>query len=81
MIKCDGCRVVMSGTGVELLQDFVNVTKGVRSTLSGEIGEERADEIITLCGRYAYAETESEEIMYAERLCEVIAGIEKKTGS
>ena len=81
MIKCDDCRVVISGTGVELLQDFVNITKGVRSVLKDKIGADRADEIISLCGRYAYAENESEEIMYAERLCEVMAGVEEPSGS
>ena len=76
MIKSDDSRVVIAGTGVELLQDFVNITKGLRQVLADRCGEQKADEIISMCGRFAYAESETEEALYAERICEVMFGKE-----
>ena len=56
MIRCDGRRVLMMGTNVDALQDFVNITKTVRNYFADNYNEEVADKLITLCGREAYAE-------------------------
>ena len=74
MIKAEGKSVICSGNGVELLQDFVNIMQSVRSVLISKLGNEKADEIIAVCGRYAYAENEAEEDMYLERIAEILAG-------
>ena len=76
MIKSDGTKVICSGSGIELLQDFVNVMKSVRSILTERFGEEVADEVIAVCGRYTYADSDAEEDMYLERLAEIIMGRE-----
>lgn len=79
MIKCDGDRVVIAGSGVELMQDFVNITKGIRQVLTEKCGEERADEMISMLGRFAYADSEDDEKMYADRLCEIMFGKDEET--
>ena len=79
MIKSDGERVVIAGSGVELLQDFVNITKGLRQVLVDKCGEVKADEIIGLLGRFAYADNDDDEEMYATRLCEVMFGKDEES--
>lgn len=81
MIKCENERVIIAGTGVELMQDFVNITKGMRQVLVDKCGDDRADEIIGLLGRFAYAQNDIEEEMYAERLCEAMFGKEDSAKS
>ena len=79
MIKCENERVIIAGSGVELMQDFVNITKGFRQVLVDKCGEERADEIIGLLGRFAYADNDDDEEMYATRLCEVMFGKDEES--
>ena len=77
MIKSDNDRVVIAGSGIELLQDFVNITKGLRQVLTEKVGVDRADEIISMLGRFAYADNETDEELYAERLCDIMFGKEE----
>ena len=77
MIKSDGKHVVVSGSPIELIQDFVNIMTATREVFTEKLGSEKADEIISLCGRYAYADDASEEVLYAERLAEIF--LEVKT--
>ena len=77
MIKSDNKHVVISGSPLDLIQDFVNITTAFRGVFTDKLGEEKADELISLCGRYAYAKDESEENMYAERITEVMLDAKK----
>ena len=52
MIRSDDNRVVIAGTSICLMQDLSNILSAVKETLGSRMGEECADEIISLCGRY-----------------------------
>lgn len=75
MIKSDNRMVSVEGTPMELIQDFVNIMTSFRNVFTNKMDRERADEIISLCGRYVYAEDELEEMLYAERLAEVLLNV------
>lgn len=77
MIKSDNKHVVISGNPLDLIQDFVNIMSAFRGVFTDKLGEEKADELISLCGRYAYAKDDSEENMYAERITEVMLDAKK----
>ena len=78
LIKSDGKHVIVTGNPVELVQDFVNIVSSMRGVFTEHIGAESADEIISLCGMYAYAHDDKEEEMYAERLAEVMCSAKEQ---
>ena len=77
MIKSDNKHVIVSGNPIDLIQDFVNITNAFRGVFTDKIGREKADEIVSLCGRYAFAEDKDEETMYAERISEILIDAKK----
>ena len=82
MIKANDSHVMVAGTPIDIMQDFVNITRAVRGVLTEKTTEDRADEIISLCGRIAYCEDdETEATMYLDRLIEVMNGAEAETNS
>ena len=73
MIRCDGRKVLIAGTSLDTIQDFVNITKTVRNYFVDAYGEEVADKIVMLCGREAYAKDGDESVLteMAELLREI----------
>lgn len=47
MIKCNECHVMVSGTGENIIKDWVCITAAVHENLSEVIGVEKANAILT----------------------------------
>jgi len=81
MIKSTDKSVAIAGNPIDVMQDFVNITKAVRGLFSEKLGKDRANEVISLCGRIAFAEDTAEEEMYMERLADVLLKRELESNS
>lgn len=73
MIKSTDKHVAIAGNPVEVMQDFVNVTKAVHGIFSEKLGEKPANDVVAICGRLAFVDDSSEEEMYLERLAEILS--------
>lgn len=54
-IKCSGGGTRLSGSMLDIIQDFVNVIISMRSSLTDKFSQETADKVIALSGELAYA--------------------------
>ena len=72
MIKADDKNVELKGNPIELLQDYVNITREFRKMFTNDVGKDAANEMVALCGRIAFAENKEEEELYMGKLAEVI---------
>lgn len=73
MIKSTDKHVAIAGNPIEIMQDFVNITKAVHGLFKEKMGEQSSNDIVALCGRIAFVEDQTEEEMYLERLAEILA--------
>lgn len=81
MIKSTDKHVAISGNPIDVMQDFVNITRAVYNIFVEKLGKESANEVISLCGRISFADDSDEEEMYLERLADVITSYNRKNNS
>ena len=61
MIKCDSKRTTVRGSGLQVIEDLMNVLVAVRKVLEKDLPRESANKIIAVCGKVAFSEDGSEE--------------------
>lgn len=55
MISSKNGNVKLNGTAVDVVEDFVHIIRAIRNSVTECYGEEKADLIIALCGKLAFA--------------------------
>ena len=58
MIVCGEGGVHVNGNTQQVAEDFMNIMNAVRTAFYEDIPEEKADEIISLCGQLVYSNDE-----------------------
>ena len=73
-IKCSYGGTHLSGSTLDIIQDFSNIIIAVRKTLAEKYSDDDVDKIIALSGKLAYASGDKEkELEVFEELTKVIA--------
>ena len=78
--KFNGVEVKIEGEAIDRLEEFTSIIKSVRNSLTSDVDEEFADEVIALCGQMAFAESEEDAKGITDHFAEYLDKKAEKLG-